>query len=232
VQRYCIKTEPETHFPYVAHRYSSLSATSCTKVLIPTSTRTSLYRPHRSTRARRWLSGLQVVGSHPYAVVAPRQKTFDLWCDWLLSCWWERKTRKRRRTRRRARRRRRRIQWRSIYEKSEDSAEDSGREDVDEKEEARIWVMDILVLWGSGGSDYLRDFVQERKVYEAVSSLGQVIKRRPKVAVVVERKNESMFISDGAGFCESRTRHSFEVVTESFVLCKIDVSSYFSFWKV
>ena len=72
-----------------------------------------------------------------------------------------------------------------------------------------------------GGMDYLRNFVQERKVYESVFSLSQLIKRRPKVAVIVEGKDEGVFVANGAGFCKKWARFCLDIVAEPFVLCKI-----------
>jgi hypothetical protein len=38
------------------------------------------------------------------------------------------------------------------------------------------------------------------------------------MAVVVERKNEGMFIANGTGFSKKRTGHCVNVVAEPFVL--------------
>ena len=70
---------------------------------------------------------------------------------------------------------------------------------------------------------YLGDFVQEREVYESILSLSQLIKRRAKVAVIVEGKDEGVFVANGAGFCKKWARHCLDVVAEPFVLCKIGI---------
>jgi len=46
--------------------------------------------------------------------------------------------------------------------------------------------------------------------------LNQLIKRRAKVAVVIDRKNEGAFIANGAGFGKKRIWHCLDVVAEPF----------------
>ena len=73
---------------------------------------------------------------------------------------------------------------------------------------------------GKGSILYLRYFVQERKVFESVLFFNQLIKRRAKMAVVVERKDEGMFIANSTGFSKKRKGHCVKVVAEPFVLCE------------
>ena len=43
------------------------------------------------------------------------------------------------------------------------------------------------------------------------------------MAVVVDRKNEGVFIANGASFGKSRTRHYLDVVTEPFMLYENEI---------
>ena len=59
-----------------------------------------------------------------------------------------------------------------------------------------------FAFFPSGGGIYLGDFVQEREVHKSIFSLSQLIKRRAKVAVIVEGKDQGVFVANGAGFCK------------------------------